>query len=294
MSSLDEFEHELDRWGRSLMGWSPARAINACTVVRAYIEGQFDRNGRFRRGLGRPRSEEKIFLLLAEAAWLYVIDAILDGGPLPDGFRAEILRGMSGEASGTAIEGVGAALANLLPSQGVSADLRQRWLDLAVEAVDGGLTEAKLSREMTILSYHDYLAIGKQSIAVAHHLLTIAIAYDIAPLQESTPRASQLVHHLAIAERLRNDLASVEKERREGTRANAILLLCDSMSERSARSFLAHELERYEALVDCDAEALGDEMTRRVARVVMASADALYRIRTIEYPAVAAVAAAGA
>lgn len=105
------------------------------------------------------------------------------------------------------------------------------------------------------MSYSEYLDNGIFSTAVPHFLSTASLLYGFGLSsrirQEESVR--RLVQHLSIMCRLHNDLHSVEKERQEGTLANAVLLIERGLPAEPARAFVAEELQGYRRLMKVDA-----------------------------------------
>src|SRR5262249_48904475 len=138
-----------------------------------------------------------------------------------------ILTAIAGGAADTPeSQGFVALRRAILSRVGAEAPALHLWLETAARTVEAWQRGDMLSRGECDMSYSEYVENGGHSPAVPHITATAALlhGFDVASRLEDAVVA-RLVRNLSIAARLHNDLVSVEKERAEGCRANAVVLL---------------------------------------------------------------------
>jgi hypothetical protein len=114
---------------------------------------------------------------------------------------------------------------------------------------------------------------------------TLSLAYDLGlTARASEPRFRRALSHLCLAMRLRNDLASAAKERREGNRSNGLFVMERYLSPEQAFAFVDAERLGYERMLAREVEELGPyHPFPRIVRVMMAAVERFYQVPELRY-----------
>lgn len=266
-------------WGQGLEGFKPAHAAHALTIVQGYVEGVEDLGGRRIEGVG-DGDEEKLGLFAMAVAWTFWIDELFDAEKAPSAPLVDIeavIRAMDGAASTPESAGFHQLTQRLHAYRSDSGGWRL-WLDTAADAVRAWRVEERLSSGHTSLSYAEYTDNGFNSTAVPYIIATASLLYQLEmPRRLEEEPIRRLLRHLSISCRLHNDVFSVDKERQEGSRANAVLLLERFLPPEQARALVLDDLRGYERMLAGDVARLsaGDPFAR-LARVMPEAHRVLY------------------
>lgn len=267
-------------WGRALPGFTRDHASNGLALVQLYVEGVRDAAGVSIAGIG-TRDDNSLALLALHMAWLFWLDERFDQRPDRDGggvdHQALLLafkeppRSPEGEAL--------CAVRERLFSLPRSAAAHRLWEDTARAAFHACHENDLLTRGERSWSYAEYLHNSEHSGSLSHVVATMSLVHDLdMPARLLCPDFRSMIHHLSVTVRLQNDLASVDKERASGERANAILLLEGFMSAAQARAFVVAELKGTTRLLDRDLDALGmQDPFARLARILVEATAQFYR-----------------
>lgn len=270
---------EVMTWGEALPGFTHRHAKNALTFVQGYVAGVEDERGQRIEGIAG--GHERFSLFTMDMAWVIWLDDIFDAaggaGIAPPDIEA-IVRAMDdGLPTTVASQGfprLRARFARYLDDEAG----RRLWVETAASTVRSWVLEDQLSRGELQMSYSEYLENGIESSAVPHFLATYSLLYGLElPARLAEPAVRRIARHLSIQCRLHNDLFSVEKERAEGSGANAVLLMDRLLPPELSKGFVADELRGYERLLATDIATLGtDDPLSRLARLMPASHQRLY------------------
>lgn len=271
---------EVLAWGQTLAYFRPVHATNAVAFVQGYLEGVTDAGGARVPGLG-IESQEQFSLFAMDMAWLIWLDEIFDDPKDRTGEALDIepvLHGIEGEARTAAATGFASLRARFEPYLSPEED-RRRWLDTAASTVRAWHREELMSRGALKMSYAEYVENGVHSTAIPHLLTTASLLQGLRISSRlNDVRVQSLVHHLGISCRLHNDIFSVDKEKAEGTSANAVILMEGFLPMDRARAFVSAELDGYNRMLAELVESLGPaDPLARLARVMPAAHDVVYR-----------------
>ncbi|AKT42789.1 terpene synthase family protein [Chondromyces crocatus] len=256
---------ELDRavlqrilaWGEGLEKFKPSHGRNALTIVQGYVDGVDDEQGHPVQGLGGDR--EALFLFATALTWTFWIDELFDadkGGTSAPVDVGAVLRGIEGKDDAPAAQGFQRLRALFVAYEG-DAEAYGLWLQTAADAVKAWEIEDLLSYGKLSLSYAEYLENGYNSTAVPFILATAALVHRLdmpSRLHEEAIRS--LLRQLSISCRLHNDIFSVEKERREQSCANAVLVLERLLPAEQAERVARDDLQGYERMLRRDVDRL--------------------------------------
>jgi hypothetical protein len=262
----DRAAREVLEWGEGLPGFVPAHALHSAALAQAFTDG-----------LGGD--EGALALSALDLTCVLWVDDRFDAAGEPNG-EAE-----PWEALGAALCGEPA----ITPGAAGLARLSARFRDAAPGPDDHGWWTATLldvlraserdravSRGGGQLSWGEYLRNGEHSIAVAHTVAALSLAHGLGLAAESgEPRLRRALRWLCLSMRLRNDLASVERERREGNRANGVFVMERHLPPAEALAFVEAERRGYERMLA--GELAGFRPGHPFPRVARVMADAVER-----------------
>jgi hypothetical protein len=136
-------------------------------------------------------------------------------------------------------------------------------------------------------TYREHLAIGARSIALWHCAAALAVISGVnLAARVADKRVQKLFSDLARGLRLDNDLRGVSREAVENSRANAVLLVRESLGERRAMQFVRDERDRYLSRADAMLNCLGEsDSVVRLVRATLAGAQAFYDAEQDRYSA---------
>lgn len=273
MDHYDEILRDLLAWGRDIKGFKPAHATDGFAVASVAIEGMKNRDGTMIRGIGF-KSRQASFAFALEMTVLFWLDDCFDEHLLAphelDAVGAVIATGstlpVTPEAQACRI------LLQVLAEQAQSDADYRLWMDGGAAYYRAWQREALLSSGQMEMSYAEYLENGIDSVDMPRIWATVSALWGWnMPVRVADPRFMRSLRHMAIACRLKNDLYSLEKERLEGCRANAVLLIERFLPSDAARAFIEEELRGYERLLDEDIEHLDqDDSFRCLTEILMA------------------------
>jgi terpene synthase-like protein len=281
--------NEIVTWGQGLDGFERSYAVDGVTMAQGYVEGVLGDGGQAVPGIGPERGcERPMFVMALDLAWLLWLDDRFERHAR----SAELTdwRALHGATTGlpTTVEGeafyrVRTRMAQEAPRV---ADY-QLWLDSALSVFDAYRENQLLTRGERTWGYAEHLANGETSIALAHFLATVSLAYDYRFVDRvADSQYMRTVRSLAIATRLQNDLVSVDKERRDGERANAVLVLEELLGFEKACAFVRAERQSHERLLARDLAALPPhDPLVPLARIILAATEHYYRVAHSRYGA---------
>lgn len=229
---------EVLAWGEGLPGFVPDHARHAVALAGAFVDG-----------LGGDAAALALASLdLCCVLWVDdQFDAPAAGGaPSWEALR-DALRG------GAADTPAAAALVRL------SARFREAarhpedhawWTATLEDVLRASDRDRAASRSGRTLAWGEYLANAEHSIAVAHTVAALSLAHGLGLAAEAGgPRLRSALRSLCLSMRLRNDLAGVERERREGNRANGVLVMERFLPPGEARTFVEAELRGHRRML---------------------------------------------
>lgn len=272
---VDEAAREALEWGAGLPGFVPAHALHAAALARAFTEGLGGDGG-------------ALALSALDLACVLWVDDRFDAAGEPDG-EAEPWDALRAALCGGSAATPGAAgLARLAARFRAAAphpDDHAWWTATLLDVLRASDRDRALSRGGGTFSWGEYLRNGEHSIAVAHTVAALSLAHGLGLAAESgEPRPRRALRWLCLSMRLRNDLASVERERREGNRANGVFVMERHLPPGEALAFVEAERRGYERML---AEELAGfapgHPFPRVARVIADEVERFYAAPTSRY-----------
>lgn len=272
---------ELLSWGEHVAGFKRSHAVDGLTCVQGYVDGLREAGGQLVPGVGAP-DRQVFFLFALDLAWSFWLDDCFDAHIASEGALVDVdalIKAGEGEGEPTTPEAHGYFLLRKeLMKRSPSASGLRLWLDRGAQLFRAWRAEELLSSKELPMSYSEYIENGVGSSVVPQILATVSVIYGLdMPSRVGDPHFERLVRNLSIISRLQNDYYSAEKERREGCRANAALLMEAFMTPEQASAFVADERRGYERMLDEDIAAIGaDDMFCRLAKVMIASQERLY------------------
>lgn len=280
---------ELVSWGQELQGFKESHASDGLTMAQGYVEGVADDQGRRVPGIGPARGgERQMFLMALDLCWLLWLDDRFDThatSAQPTDWQA-LLRAATDPPTtleSAAFYRVRTRMAHESPR----ASDYKLWLDSTLALFEAYHENELLARGDRTWGYAEYLDNGEISIALPQFIATVSLAYDFHFADRlAEPQYGRAVRSLALTTRLQNDLASVEKERRDGDLANAVLLLEPLLGPQPALALVLAERQSYERLLHRDLDALPpDDPLPPLARIILASTERYYRLPRERYTA---------
>lgn len=266
-------------WGEPIPGFKPAHAVDGLTVVQGYLQGVDDPRGGRIEGLGM-RDEDSLFLVALDLTWTFWQDDCFDGALLSSSEPVDLaaaLRALTEPPSTPA--GIGLFhLRKRFAEAARSPDDYQLFLDTAAAVLRAWHVEERWARESTTPSYTAYMENGIDSTTIPHVLAAISLVYGLdMPARLSNPPFQGLIRHLALSSRLQNDLLGIERDRREGSPANAVLITERFMTAQLAHGFVADQRLAHERLLAQHSRELGvDDPFARLALAMLASQEQFY------------------
>ena len=266
-------------WGKGIRDFKRSHAIDGLFITQRYLDEQ------------AAAHEDKLFSLalvltfwfwlddrsddhLAASAvdWpslLLVLSSQRDEVPwaVPMSIEAEVLLQVS---------------AQLQKEASTNVD-HEWWFTSAKYTIRNLLVEERATQTRAVLALADYLEIGLWTSAVPNLMATVSLLYGLDIARRRVERdVAALERYVSIVARLENDLFGVEKERREGTVANAVLLMERYLTKEPAREFIQAEKQAYERRLQESLSALGiRDPLARLVRAMLASHRSYYAARPL-------------
>jgi hypothetical protein len=273
-------------WGRELPGFVPAHALHGVMLTEAFAGGVPGAEGEWVAGLGED--EPALLLAAMDLACILWVDDWFDTREHtgresePGESLVKVLLG--GQATTPEARGL-ALLRDRFRAAARDPDDHRPWAETLVDVVRASQEDRRVSREERSRTWGEYLRNGEHNIAAAHMAFTLSLAYDLGlSARAAEPRFRRALSHLCLAMRLRNDLASARKERREGNRSNGLFILERYLSPEQAFAFVDAERLGYERMLARELEVLGPyHPFPRIARVMMAAAERFYQLPGSRY-----------
>jgi hypothetical protein len=147
------------------------------------------------------------------------------------------------------------------------------WKVSAAESLKGFRREESAARGQPLPSLVEYLESGAWSMPLANITATASLLYDMnVARRRHDPQFASIERYLCLFARLENDLHSFEKERREKSPTNSVLLMEQVMPLGVARDFVLTQKQGYRSLLDHGLETLPpeDKFVRFVKALLLA------------------------
>jgi len=268
----------LKDFGSDLEGFADSYAADGLQMAHGFIDGVRDISGRFVPGIG-VAGDRALWLMALDLTWLLWLDdqidtsaasgRLIDWGPL-----LSIDDQASTSAEGRSFMKMRAYMSQEAPTSAAFT----AWRDTAVALFHAYRENWLLSAGERSWGYAEYLQNGEISIALPHFISTVSLACNYGMESRTDALHTRVIRNLAIATRLQNDLASAEKERSVGDRANAVLLVERFMTKDQAREFMQAERLSYERALFKDLDLLpAHDPLVRLSRVILATMDVFYQ-----------------
>jgi hypothetical protein len=273
-------------WGRQLPGFVPEHALHGVLLTETFAGGVQGPRGEWVAGLGEE--EPALQLAAMDLACILWVDDWFDtrehSGREAEPGESLVKVLMGGPATTPEAKGL-ALLRDRFRAAARDPDDHRLWAETLVDVVRASQEDWHVSRGERSLTWGEYLRNGEHNIAAAHMAFSLSLAYDLGlAARASEPRFRRALSHLCLAMRLRNDLASADKERREGNRANGLFILERYLPPEQAFAFVDAERLGYERMLAREVEALGPyHPFPRIARVMMAAVERFYQLPDSRY-----------
>ncbi len=275
-------------WGQGLPGFTRAHAVHALMLAESFAGGVQTPKGK--AVLGLSWDAQGLLLTCLDLACVLWVDDWFDARESPSGGEGEIQALQRALLGGPATTPEAQGLARLSACFRAAAshpEEHRLWTETLLDVLRASQEDRRLSREQGTPCWGEYLENGEHNIAVAHTVFALSLAYGLGlGARAAEPRFRRALRNLCLAMRLRNDLASAEKERREGNRANGVFVMEQCLSPPLAFAFVDAERLGYERMLAEDLEALGPAHPfPRVARVLCAAVERFYEVPNSRYGA---------
>ncbi|HEY5971089.1 MAG TPA: hypothetical protein VIT22_03800 [Pseudoxanthomonas sp.] len=277
-------------WGRTLPGFKRSQALHAVKLVAAFGGGVQDADGKWVAGLGADTAALQLAAL--DLACILWIDDLFDTAPVAGAAP------LTWEALMLALDG-GTALPELHSLADLAARFRaaaaqpddyRQWRESLLQVLRASHEDQRAARGERSWTWTAYLQNGEHNIAVAHMVYSLSLAYRLGlAAQADDPAFGRALQALCVSERLRNDLASADKERIEGNRSNGLFVLERELTMEQARAFVNDERLRFEGMLEDELKGLrAGHPFARIARVMSAAVECFYGGANSRYGAQAA------
>lgn len=271
---------EVNAWGRHLHGFKAEHTRNALIVAQGYIEGATGSDGQRVEGIG-DGDRRKLCLFATDLAWTFWQDETFDSRAPDERSLLDVeavVRAIRGEPALTEEAQGFVWLRRAFADYARHEADYLLWQETAAAAVLSWSIEERLSKGLSGMSYSEYVENGFNSTAVPHLVATASLLHGFGLARRNAEETvRRLVRNLSISCRLHNDLFSVDKERREGCLANAVLLLEKMAPGAPWQAFVADDLKGYDRMIDSDAASLGPiDPFARLAKIMPAAHHVLY------------------
>jgi hypothetical protein len=287
MNPNKDILQELVAWGHGLQGFKESHAIDGLTMAQGYVEGVADEQGRWVSGIGPAVGGERtMFLIALDLSWLLWLDDRFDNhasSVQPTDWQA-LLRSATAPPTTPESEAF-YQVRTRMAKESLRASDYKLWLDSALALFEAYHENELLARGDRAWGYAEYLDNEEIGVGMPHLVATISLVCDYRFADRLTdPQYTRVVRSLALTTRLQNDLASLQKERRDGDLANAVLLMERFVNPEQAWAFALAERQSHERLLHRDLDALPPhDPLPRLARIIVASTERYYRIPRERY-----------
>ncbi|WP_437318087.1 terpene synthase family protein [Sorangium sp. So ce385] len=265
-------------FGDGLEGFAESYAVDGLEMAHGMIEGVHDLSGRFVPGIG-VEGDRALWIIALDLTWLLWLDDRIDtSAASARHIDWKPLLHVDEQAS-TSAEGLSfiRMRAHMAREAATSAAFT-RWQDTAVDLFHAYRENWLLSAGERTWGYAEYLQNGEISIALPHFITAVSLACNYGLESRTDAVYTRIIRNLALATRLQNDVASAEKERSIGDRANAVLLVERFMTQDQAREFVQAERSSYERALLKDLERLpAHDLLVKLANVILATMDVFYQ-----------------
>ena len=256
-------------WGHGLKGFKHEHAAEALHGCSLFLTGVENEGGRLIEGVG-TQNDEASYTFTLDMAMLFWLDDCFDEQILKPYELDAIGEMLSGQSSARTTEAkCYQALLDLLAAQATSDADFALVREYGIAYYRALQAEALLSSGKRPMSYAEYLENGIDSIAFMRVLASLSALWGLGmPERRKCPRFQRFLRHLCLVGRLQNDLHTLEKDRREGCTANAVMMIERFLPRERALAFVEDELRGYERLLDNDMDDLApDDPFRRLAEI---------------------------
>ena len=275
---------QLKDFGRDLEGFKDSYAVDGLVMAQGFVDGVHDSDGQFVGGI-QVADERPVWLMALDLMWVLWLDDRIDtsttSGQLVDWeflLHPETKSPISAE---------GRSFVKICDQMAEAAFTRtafDAWKDSAVALFAAYHANWLVSSSQRSWGYAEYLENGEISVTMPHFLAAVSLACNYAMESRRDALFCRIVKNLSLAARLQNDLASAEKERSVGDRANAVLLIERFTTLTLSREFVRAEQLSYEKMLLRDLALLsaGDPIIQ-LAKIILAMMDVFYKIPRVRY-----------
>jgi hypothetical protein len=244
-------QEHLAAWGRSLPEFSSSHAVLGAFFGSRYLGEQVD--------------EERAFLLgLLFSFWFWLDDRSDGHLEVPVvGWEAllAVVREKPGQDSRNTPEGdFWCSLSQRMRLQASDPADYLWWRATAASSISAFAQEEWISISGQKPGYGEYLAVATASTTVENLVAGASLLGGLGlGARHREPLVAQALHYLCTVARLENDLHGHVRERKEGSLANAVLLLEHLMPLEQAAAFITAQLQDYKMLLGGALAELGAE-----------------------------------
>jgi hypothetical protein len=272
---------ELNAWGRDLEGFTEKHASDGLAYAESIAGGLQN------VGVDQAPADRNVLLIAMDTACCLWIDDRFEASEAGSGapvdlealIRAAVKSPTTPEAHGFFL------LRSRFATEAANESSYRLWLDTALDTFRSYHEDALISQREPSWSYAEYMQNGECSVVVMHIVTTVSLVYRLdMPSRMNSPQFVRLMRNLCRFARLQNDVVSLNKERAQGTRANAVLLLEESMPPKHALAFVEAEASGYERLLSLDRGALDpQDPFAQIVEVILASTRQFYVVSRDRY-----------
>jgi hypothetical protein len=272
---------QLLAWGEGLEGFEASYAIGGLTMAQGYVEGVTDEQGQIVSGIGPDLHRERpMFLLGLDLTWLLWLDDRCDTyvNSAQSTDWQSLLHAATAPPTTLEAEAFYRVRTRMAREAPRAVDYKL-WLDSALALFRAYHENELLARGERTCGYAEYLDNGEIDVGLPHLLATVSLVYDYRFADRlADPLYTRAVRSLAITTRLQNDLVSVQRERRDGDLANALLILEKVLGPQQAWALVRAERQSYERLLGRALEAFPpQDPLPPLARIIIAATERYYR-----------------
>jgi hypothetical protein len=283
---MHSFEDDIDasilaammEWAKPIPRFRPEHASLALFCSTVYLQGvcEADADQRMLFALNSAYwwwlddlIDENIESSSYRVPWEALVHATRRGLPPGEGsFEVEYLRRLSDEFRRRA-----------------SSDDEHRWWLASSLGTLGGFRESdENSRARRIITYAEHLEGGFWSTSIVQVMATASLLFGLGFGARTLLEPTLIERLQATIGRLENDLHSVERGRREGCLANAVLIMEEVLPAAEARTFVAAQIDGYGRRLATALKPLGDDHpVRRLSNSLLAAHRRYYGEKPARY-----------
>lgn len=256
MGSLPVNEHQLDK----LLRWAEAQALPDFKIGHAR-DGLFVAE-RYIRGVQDSEDADKLFLMALDVTFWFWMDDRCDEHLSHESavYWEELLSSLKNDRLWTRptpearfLDWLGSQMS----ARALSKIDYNWWGESLSYSLLGFRKEETIGRGAPLPTLIEYLENGAWSMPMSNIIATASILYDMKVAERrKDPFFVNLERYLCTFTRLENDLHGFEKERKEGSPTNSVLLMEQWMPTHQAKDFVLEQKKGFGTLLQKSLESL--------------------------------------